>query len=190
MNHPVGNLKWMDPVVLSTEELIDRYYRPEHLAPYCSQCENYGRNHACPPTGIDMLALLRSFDRVRLYAARLMMPPTLARSEVSAFFARGMVDFNREVMDREMEQPGSLAIAPGHCVVCERCARHDGLPCLHPEERRYALDAFLLETAQMSQELFGVEIQWYNDQAPPYLTMVGGLLLAGEGLPSSRRMAE
>jgi len=173
----VCNLSWMEPVDISIEALIDRYYRPEHLAPYCAQCGNYGRNHACPPTGIDMLSLLRAYGRMRLYAARLVMPQTLARSEVSAFFARGMADFNRELMEREAEHSGSLAIAPGQCTACPQCARVDGLICRQPEKLRYALDAFLLETAQISRELFGNEIQWYNDAAPEYLTMVGGLLL-------------
>jgi len=80
-------------------------------------------------------------------------------------------------MEREAEQPGSIAIAPGQCVACARCARQDGLPCVRPDKLRFSLDAFLLEAAQMSQELFGTKIQWYNDQPPPYLTMVGGLLL-------------
>ena len=168
---------WLNPVAMPVEELIDRYYRPEHLAPMCRQCGNFGNNYACPPTGEDMLALMRSFDRVRLYAARLPMPPTLARSEASAFFERGMVAFNRRVLNFEAELPGSLAISPGQCVRCERCARRDGLPCRYPEALRYSLDAFLLEIAQMSRELFGVEVQWFNDQAPPYLTMMGGLML-------------
>jgi predicted metal-binding protein len=168
---------WLTPVSLPTEELIGRYYRPEHLAPFCAQCENFGQNYACPPTGTDMLALLRSYDRVRLYAARLMMPPTLARAEACAFFERGMVAFNREVLSCEAQEQGSLAVFPGKCVSCARCARRDGLPCRDPGRMRFSLDAFLLEIAQMSAELFHIEIHWYNDKAPPYLTMMGGLLL-------------
>lgn len=126
--NPVCYLKWMGPVVLSTKALIDRYYRPEHLAPYCEQCENYGRNHACPPTGIDMLALLRSYDRVRLYAARLMMPPTLARSEVSAFFARGMVDFSRNLWNARRSSRGASPSRPGSAWHARDARGRTGFP--------------------------------------------------------------
>ena len=170
-------LRWLPSVTLPTDELTRRFYRPAHLTPLCAQCENYGNNYACPPTGQDMAALLSTYARVRLYAARLPLPPTMARADTGAYFARGMVLFNRQLMASEAAEPGSLAVAPGQCVRCKRCARRDAKPCRHPESLRYSLDAFLLEIAQMSAELFGMEIQWYNDQPPPYLTMMGGLLL-------------
>ena len=173
-------LQWLSPVTLSTAELVQRYCRPEHLAPLCAQCENYGNNYACPPTGHDMAALLGTYAQMRLYAARLPLPPALARADTGAYFARGMVVFNRRLLAEEAALPGSFAVAPGQCVCCERCARSDHLPCRHPESLRYSLDAFLLEIAQMSAELFDTEIRWYNDQPPPYLTMMGGLLLPAE----------
>ena len=170
-------LRWLAPVSLSTQALLRRYYRPQHLAPLCLQCENHGMNYACPPTGRDMAALLASYAQIRLYAARLPLPPALARADTGAYFAQGMVAFNRRLLAEEAASPGSLAIAPGQCVCCERCARGDHLPCRHPDSLRYSLDAFLLEIAQMSAELFDTEIRWYNDQPPEFLTMMGGLLL-------------
>lgn len=185
MNDTAPTLDWLAPVTLPVETLLTRYYRPEALAPLCRLCENYGANYACPPTQQDMTALLRRYACIRLYAARLALPPALPKEAVGAYFARQMRPFNRRLLACEAAEPGSLAVAPGHCTRCAQCARREGLPCRHPAQLRFSLDAFLLQIADLSAELFATEIQWYNDRPPPYLTMVGGLL-TGEAHPGSR----
>lgn len=169
-------LIWEEPLTLPAETLRATYYHPETLKPLCTVCENYGRNYACPPLTLDVEAFLKQYPQVHLLAARLQLPRTLPKEMLASLYVNAMAVFNRRLLCYEAAEAGSLAIAPGHCTLCPRCARADGKPCPKPEQVRLSLDAFSLEIARMASELFHFEIQWFNDQPPAYLTLIGGLL--------------
>ena len=120
--------------------------------------------------------LPRLLLRQHLLAARLQLPPMLPKEMLASLYVNAMAVFNRRLLAYEAAEAGSLAIAPGHCTLCVRCARADGKPCPRPEQIRLSLDAFSLEIARMASELFHFEIQWFNDRPPAYLTLIGGLL--------------
>ena len=169
-------LTWMEPCTLTTDQVLMRYYHPETLGPLCEACKNYGRNYACPPMTTDAEALMRRYPYLHLTAAKLSISPTFPPEKLERLFVRGMQEYNRVLGDCEAADEGSMAIWPGHCTLCDRCLRADGLPCLHLERLRLSMDALSLEIARIAVELFHFQIQWYRDRPPSYLTMIGGLL--------------
>lgn len=176
-------LIWEEPLTLPADTLRAVYYHPETLKPLCTVCENYGCNYACPPLSLDVEALLRQYAQAHLLAARLRLPPTLPKELLASLYVNAMAVFNRRLLACEAAEAGSLAIAPGHCTLCPRCARADGKPCPSPERVRLSLDAFSLEIARLASELFHFEIQWFNDRPPAYLTLIGGLLSMRPQIP-------
>lgn len=167
---------WVGEAELPIDNLIKRYYRPESLLPLCKACENYGKNYACPPADADPLNLLCRFAHIRLFAAKLLLTEHVAKSEVESIYVDAMSYFNDVLYRKEAEKSKSMAVMPGSCRLCRECARIEGEPCRHPAKLRMSLDAFSLEIAQMAKELFHIELQWYMNKQPEYLTMIGGIL--------------
>jgi len=177
MPEKVYIIEWLGEIRLSVPDLISRYHRPEHLLPLCKACENYGKNYACPPAEFDLQEMMQKYSHIRLFAAKLHLEVPVNKSEIEAIFVDAMFQFNKRLFEKEAEMAGSLAAVPGSCWLCSECARIQGVPCRYPEKLRMSLDAFSLEIALMAKELFQLEIQWYNEKQPDYLSMIGGILI-------------
>lgn len=104
----------MQEYIISSEELrffqdIDRFYA------LCEQCENFGRNHACPP--IDFLASL-PFDAYK--TAHVFISEVEDASERKAMQIKA---------DKELTARFDSVFSSGYCQKCAVCNRKNGGVC-------------------------------------------------------------
>lgn len=161
---------------IMTRELVERYYNPEKLLPLCVACANYGKNYACPPTGMDMKARLLAFNYAHVLMDKVKLDGNMDKSAVIAAFTTAKERFNAILREYEALNIGSIALAPGSCMLCEKCSRASGNPCRHPDKMRVSMEAYSLEISRLAKDLFAIDIQWYVDKQPEYLTLIGAIL--------------
>lgn len=176
MDTKTGGIQWLDTATLPTNEFVRRYFNPQKQQS-CHACPYYGKNHACPPDSGEVKDLLLSFPFIHLFAAKqYVTEPITSGKEMHDIFAQGRTVFDEQLLACEANSEGSMALIPCSCTRCERCAKLDQAACRHPDKLRKSLDAFSVEVSRIADEVFHLEIQWYKDKPPEYVTMIGGIL--------------
>lgn len=118
-------------------------------------CGNYGRNWMCPPNvgGIDEL-----IQKAKDYKYALVYQ-TVADIEDS-FDYEGMVAAgkrHKEITDRITEKVKEacekpfLQLAAGGCMVCEKCAKREEIPCVHPDKAVASLEAYGIYVSKLAE---------------------------------------
>ncbi len=144
----------------------------------CKQCPNYGARWSCPPFDFDAAARWREYKTLRLYA-RYVVPGTdrSAKNLLDAL-AKEKSAFIRDLLALERATPGSLVLACGSCSLCTSCERAQGRPCRFPEQVRPSIESMGGDVGETASRYFGRPLLWVQgEEAPDYLTLVGGLLL-------------
>ncbi len=150
---------------------------------YCQDCPNYGRYWSCPPYDFDPRDLWQRFGALRLYARKLVFcRDRLFPGERRSFEAQELPKIKaamaRELLCREAEAPGSLALFPGKCEWCPVCARLEGKPCRTPDRMRYSLESLGGDCGGALERYFGESLQWaQGNRLPEQIILLGGLLL-------------
>lgn len=155
---------------------MQRYYSPDMLGPLCVDCENYGRNYACPPLDIDVGERIAEYNFIHIFAQQFDIC-TLTKTSaggMKAAFERARKDFDEQLMAWE-EQLSGIMLAPGACSLCSQCSRADNMPCRHPDAMRISLDAYCIEIIRLVEELCGIQVQWDAAQSG-YVTIIGAVL--------------
>ena len=150
---------------------------------YCRDCPHYGRYWSCPPFPFDPESLWGRYDRLMLHAQKVTFSKgRLFPGERRAFEEKELPkikeDMARELLRREADIPGSLALFPGRCDWCPVCARTEGKPCRTPDRMRYSIEALGGDCGGALERYFGESLQWaQGNRLPEQLTFLGGLLL-------------
>lgn len=173
-------------VTVEVADYSRRYRDIEQFLVYCRACPNYGHCWSCPPHDFAVETALDDYAKGVLIATQINVDEEMRQKAETAkdrqTFAEGLIYDYRQVLDDMllvMEQaiPGSRAFFAGSCHFCEQCTRGAGEPCRHPQRRRVSLEAIGFDLARTTSELFGIELQWGNDDLPPYFTLVSALFL-------------
>lgn len=162
---------------LPVEQWLTDYCRPEQFCPLCRDCPDYGRVWSCPPRIPSAQELLSPYQTAHLIGVKLIYPPELRaradtpeRTELLRQATYGKL--KRRVLDAllclERQCPGSYTVAAGRCEWCDRCAREEGRPCIHPDRMRYSFSAFGFDLGRISAELLGVPLVWASEGLPEY----------------------
>lgn len=144
----------------------------------CRQCPNYNRSWACPPFEFDIEDVLRQYDKVRIFAAK--VAPTCSSLPLSA--AQELIKPERIKMEGcllglEKEVGGRAFSYIGKCLHCQgSCQRIYGKQCCHPDKVRPSLESFGFDIAKTLSDLFGIELKWgAGGKLPEYLVLVGAV---------------
>ncbi len=152
---------------------------------YCQDCPNYGRYWSCPPYDFDPMEIWNRYEALILYARKVTFrKDRLFPGERRAFereeLPRIKEAMARELLSREAARPGSLALFPGRCQWCERCARGEGKPCRSLSRMRYSIESLGGDCGGALERYFGERLQWASGNSlPERLIFLGGLLLPG-----------
>ncbi len=164
---------------IGVKEFIRLFRNEEVVRGYCRECDNYGRSWGCPPFDFDVEERLRHYDNVKIVATKI----TPHEQGLPLNAAQELMLPERHRLDKwllEMEQRhnGLTCSYVGKCLYCanENCTRVCGLPCRHPDKVRPSLEAYGFDVSLISQELFGIALQWSKDGLlPEYLVIVCAL---------------
>lgn len=160
-------------------EYIDGFRDAGRFLELCKACPNYGKSWGCPPFGFDTDALLRRYDRVRLFATKIVPDQAGLPLECAQELVRPeRVRIEREQLEMERRCGGLSLAYVGKCLYCPDgdCTRLCGMPCRHPDKVRPSLEAFGFDIGKTLAELFGIELKWGTDGLlPSYLVLVSGV---------------
>jgi predicted metal-binding protein len=119
---------------------------------------------------------LSRFKYAHLFAAQIRLKEGCGKEEGKALFAAAKLKLDEMLLNYEAINKGCIAIFPGSCMLCEECARADGLPCIHPERVRLSIDAYSLDITSITKDIFNIDLRWYEDTPPEYYTLIGAVL--------------
>lgn len=115
-------------------------------------CGQYGKSWMCPPYIGEVETLIRqarSYRRAVLYQ--------IVRPLEDSFDFEGMMGAAHEInrisqclrRRAEKEAPGSLFLAAGACLLCERCTLPEGRPCRFPRQATPSLEAYGVDVSRL-----------------------------------------
>ncbi|MCD8153772.1 MAG: HAD-IA family hydrolase [Clostridiales bacterium] len=186
---------------VSTAEYLNTCVDVPTFLEYCRACPNYGKIWSCPEFDFDPVDYWRKYETLHLLGVKIYLPERLVKCDFSKEFCGELTacildTFRRELdhtlLRLEKENPGSVSLSGGSCARCREhagaklldhsgCTKSLGLPCRHPDQMRYSIEALggnvgLTVTKYLHQELLWME----EGRLPRYYTLVMGLLLPDE----------
>ena len=119
-------------------------------------CGNYGKNWTCPPDvgPIDeLIACAKQYKHALVFQTVSMLEDSYDYEGMMAALRR-----HREVTDRITEavreaigESAMLQLSAGGCMICEKCAKRDNLPCLHPDRALASLEAYGIYVSKLAE---------------------------------------
>ena len=168
------------------EGFIKNYIDPPRINGYCRTCPKYCKVWSCPEHDFDPVQYWKVFSTLELWCRKITLdsfltdktwtPEELTRLIEVIFFGE------RKEMGktlRSLETERSISLSAGHCDICgaDNCARREGKPCRFPKERRYSIESLGGDVTKITEELFGLPLEWPgNGKLPKYFLLVGGIL--------------
>lgn len=150
----------------------------QRFLPYCRECENYGQRWSCPPYSFRPESVWEQYTGLQLYARVMTFQEGADQRSVIEGRRREKDILLRELLKREKENPGAMALSAGTCMLCQTCTRPSGETCQHPEKMRYSLEALGGNVVRTAEQYLHKRILWIKgEEIPEYLMLVGGLLI-------------
>ena len=162
---------------LPMEEMIKKYYDFDTTFGKCSQCSGFEGTWSCPGFDFDPLEYWKQFSALRLIVDRISNEGCATVEEAQQRLFDEKKKYDAEMLALEATWPGSMSLAAQECNLCKKCARLVGMPCVHPDSMRYALESLGMLAVKMVPDCFGFDILWSDGKSiPQYYLLVGGLL--------------
>ncbi len=157
------------------KKLIEEYHNFDRTRKFCYQCPNYEKNWSCPDYNFDEKEWLNNYNYAYLIGKEYHIPredrqKTIGVAKVGDYAVNAMkvlkVSAFKDLLALEQKVPGSVALMPGNCVICElsdglTCTKETGEgACRHPEILRYSLESLGLDVDSIMKFEIGMFLQW------------------------------
>lgn len=166
----------MQEILIQTttiNHLLQSAWDPQTVESYCRSCKNYDVHFSCPHHYFHIPDYLKQF-RYALVVAHAIgidstQPETLAK-HFHSFKQR----LDQVLFKHEFEFPGSQAIIPGQCQICQPACETTSLAsCPHPDLMRYSFESLGFDVSSMLKIHFDKILTFTEDQ----VQLVYGYLL-------------
>lgn len=157
---------------IGAAEFVERYRDVERIREYCMQCPGYGTSWACPPFDFDPTTLTEGFKDVTLMGTVITFDEDTRQAcktpeQAIAVGKQAMAEVWQTLLphmhELEREIPGSRCFT-FRCTLCpEGCTRPEGLPCRHPQQLRYSLEAVGFDISAAAADLLDIKLEWSGD---------------------------
>lgn len=173
---------------ISIEEYLKQYVDVQGFLEACRKCPNYGKVWSCPPFDFDAEAYWKQHERLELIAIKIIFDKEYAGQSFSKEEMERIIkssigtvkqELSQELMEKEMEKPGSISLSAGSCSLCSGpCSREDAVPCRFSDKMRYSIEALGGNVGLTISRLMGIELEWVEEgKLPGYFVLVCGLLV-------------
>ncbi|MEG0379955.1 MAG: DUF2284 domain-containing protein, partial [Eubacterium sp.] len=155
------------------DKMLEEYHQLRKTRRYCAACPNYKNYWSCPEYAFDEALFLKEFKYMTLIAREYEIPredkqKVIGIQAVAEYCKQAMqalkVESWKDLLEIEAEFPGTLALMPGNCHVCdlsgEGCARPSGQKCRHPEFMRFSLESLGFDVDAICKYEIGVLLLW------------------------------
>lgn len=184
----------------TTIENLLKFHKPEIINTYCSKCPKYSAVWTCPPLPFDENKYLSEYKYCYVISGKVFIADlseeekaelinhtfskyddiTVSENSFSKIFNGIYYAFREETDNIMVELEGhfqnSRVLTSGRCLICKKCSRASGKPCIFPEKLRYSLESLGFDVMAVTEDILGEKIEWSNDKMPKYVTGVSALL--------------
>lgn len=167
-------------------EAILPFHTPLKFLEMCRNCQNYGRLWSCPPYSFYPENKIKEFTQIDLYGTKIIFNQETLRmynGDREAALDFGLQTLNKvrteidlQMLELEKQKAGSMALHSGGCNLCPACSRPQGEPCRMKDKMRYSLESLGFNVCDMVEAHLGIKILWIENELPPYLTLISGVL--------------
>lgn len=172
------------------DRLISEYFNPGKVRRNGSQAAYVGKRYSNPPFSFKEQDFLNKFKYLYPIGREFEIPredrqKVIGTSNVNTYKRQITEAINlqswNDLIRFEQEHPGTLALVPGPCQVCERthegCNRPKNQPCRHMDLMRFSLEGLGIDADTMAKFEMGLLPKWPDDgKLPQKLTAVMGIL--------------
>lgn len=115
-------------------------------------CGMYGRCWMCPPDVGPVDALI---SRAKQYRYALVFQTVFPLED--SYDIEGMLDAGKRhndllhTLSEQMKGTPFLCLSCGACMVCDSCAKVEGVPCRFPEKATASLEAYGIDVSQLAK---------------------------------------
>lgn len=155
-------------------------------------CKNYGKKYSCPPCSPDFNQLAENYEGLFVLLFKCDLNQINSTEYNKVRIANSMMKSRIDKLMRALEgKSGGKFLSTGSCRLCKKCNLQSKLPCKHPKEMRFSLEATGVDCDFLSKKLFNLPLLWFRDgNAPDYTCCVTGLLCNSKDTPQIQREAE
>ncbi len=176
-DHIRGVIKRRFEAYMEVSELMERYYNFEITLSRCKACPGFAGTWACPGFSFDPRTFWAKYSRLHLIVDQLSNRDLSTVEQAQEQLTAQKHLFDQEMLDLEKQMKGGYALAAQECMECKKCARLSGLPCLHPDRMRFALEALGILVVQLVPDQLGFPVLWSDGVSiPDYYILAGGVL--------------
>lgn len=152
----------IERIKVDCRDFLSKYQKVEKFLPMCRSCRNFGKVYTCPPFGDEIYSVLRNYRSLELFVMRVDASQMIRYEQARDYF-------DKEMLNLERENGGSLAFFAGSCTICGKgnCSREKGEECRHKEFSRLSLEAVGIDVTSALSDYFGVKLEWASESETP-----------------------
>ena len=152
----------IERIKVDCSEFLSKYQNVEKFLPMCRSCSNFGKVYTCPPFGDEIYSVLKNYRSLELFVMRVDASQMIGYEQARDYF-------DKEMLNLERENGGSLAFFAGSCTICGNgnCSREKGEECRYKELSRLSLEAVGIDVTSALSDYFGVELEWASESETP-----------------------
>lgn len=154
-----------------TMRKLQGYADIQNTRSQCEKCPRYNNSWSCPPCTPDITRYVGKYRFASVIAVKVGYPPEMCDSKADrkqiVAERTGYYDMQRRriqtmLLGLEKKHSGSYSVST--CLICEKCARSEGMPCRHPDKMRYSMTTLGLDFTRLLKDEFNIELTWSGEK--------------------------
>ena len=178
------------------DHMCEEYLSMRKVRGYCKKCPNYGKYWSCPEFAFNEILFLNEFQYMYPIGREYTIPKkdrqkTIGIQACSNYCTKlhkaMKIEAWRDLLAFEKAFPGTLALVPGNCHICEAqgmdCARQKGLKCRYAHMMRFSPEALGFDVDAISKFEIGMLLRWPREGHLPEKMSCVMAILSNKKIP-------
>ena len=178
------------------DHMCEEYLSMRKVRGYCKKCPNYGKYWSCPEFAFNEILFLNEFQYMYPIGREYTIPKKDRQKTIGiqacANYCNNLhkamkIEAWRDLLAFEKAVPGTLALVPGNCHICEAqgmdCARQKGLKCRYAHMMRFSPEALGFDVDAISKFEIGMLLRWPREGHLPEKMSCVMAILSNQKIP-------
>lgn len=166
------------PMPIST--VLEEYYKPAKVKKFGRQSRNIGKYWSNPPFKFNPEDILKKFKYLYIIGREYEIPrldrqKTVGVRDVGNYRNQVNAQMEKEswvdMMNFEKDHPGTLALMPGPCLLCENkhlnCTRRSNKSCVEPGSMRFSMEGLGIDAETLAKFELGLLTRYPEESRLP-----------------------
>ena len=178
------------------DHMCEEYLSMRKVRGYCKKCPNYGKYWSCPEFAFNEILFLNEFQYMYPIGREYTIPKKDRQKTIgiqacanycTKLHKAMKIEAWRDLLAFEKAFPGTLALVPGNCHICEaqgmECARQKGLKCRYAHMMRFSPEALGFDVDAISKFEIGMLLRWPREGHLPEKMSCVMAILSNKKIP-------